>query len=109
MKLEDLTPNTAVRGIRPDAPVTVVQVQWHGADALTLTYRLAAGGVAEEILYREDEARLELVEQSRPWRFDGDGAAYRLVAEAHRIRLAHLFDPLPAVRCSLVENRRRTA
>ena len=103
MKLEDLTPNAAVRGIRPDAPVTVVQTQWHGGDALTLTYRLAAGGVAEEILYRQDEARLALVEQSRPWRFDGDGAMYRLVAEAHRIRLAHLFDPLLAVHCSLVE------
>ena len=103
MKLEDLTPNASVSGIRPDAPVTVVQAQWHGADALTLTYRLAHGGVAEEILYRDDEARLELAEQSRPWRFDGDGATYRLVAEAHRIRLAHLFDPLLAVHCSLVE------
>ena len=92
-----------MRGIRPDAPVTVVQAQWHGADALTLIYRLPSGGVAEEILYRDDEARLELVEQGRPWRFDGDGAKYRLVAEAHRIRLAYLFDPLLAVHCSLVE------
>ena len=103
LKLEDLTPNASVRGIRPDAPVTVVQAQWHGADALTLTYRLAGGGVAEEILYRDDEARLQLAEQGRPWSFDGDGAAYRLVAEAHRIRLAHLFDPVLAVHCSLVE------
>ena len=103
LKLEDLTPNASVNGIRADAPVTAIHVRWHGADALTLTYRLAAGGVAEEILYREDEARLELAEQSRPWRFNGDGATYRLVAEAHRIRLAHLFDPLLAVHCSLVE------
>ena len=103
LKLEDLTPNASVRGIRPDAPVTVVQAQWHGADALTLTYRLAAGGVVEEILYREDESRLQLAEPGRPWRFDGDGASYRLVAEAHRIRLAHLFDPVLAVHCSLVE------
>ena len=65
MKLEDLTPNASVRGIRPDAPVTVVQAQWHGADALTLTYRLAGGGVAEEILYRDDEARLQLAELAR--------------------------------------------
>ena len=103
LKLEDLTPNASVHGIRPDAPVTVVQAQWHGADALTLTYRLAAGGVAEEIIYRDDESRLQLAEQGRPWSFDGDGASYRLVAEAHRIRLAHLFDPLLAVHCSLVE------
>ena len=43
------------------------------------------------------------MEQGRPWSFDGDGAAYRLVAEALRIRLAHLFDPLLAVHTSLVE------
>ena len=44
-----------------------------------------------------------MAEQGRPWSFDGDGAKYRLVAEAHRIRLAHLFDPVLAVHCSLVE------
>src|SRR5207249_4106919 len=34
---------------------------------------------------------------------DGDGALFRLVSEAHRIRLAHLFDPVLAVHTSLVE------
>ncbi len=92
-----------MRGLYPDAPVAVVNVQWHGSDALTLIYRSPSGGVAEEILYRDDEARLEVVAQGRPWSFDGDGAKYRLVAEAHRIRLAHLFDPLLAVHTSLVE------
>ena len=103
MKLEDLRPSASVRGIAPDAPVTVVGAEWHGADALTLIYRPPSGRIAEEILYRHDEARLEIVQQGRPWSFDGDGAAYRLVAEAHRIRLAHLFDPVLAVHTSLVE------
>ena len=103
MKLEDLQPESVVRGIAPEASVTVVGVQWHGSDALTLLYRPASGKVAEEILYRDDEARLELVSQGRPWSFDGDGALYRLVAEAHRIRLAHLFDPVLAVHTSLVD------
>jgi hypothetical protein len=39
----------------------------------------------------------------RPWSFDGDGALFRLVAEANRIRLAHLFDPVLAVHTSLVD------
>ncbi|MCR4340230.1 MAG: DEAD/DEAH box helicase, partial [Gemmatimonadaceae bacterium] len=39
----------------------------------------------------------------KPWSFDGDGKLFRLVAEAHRIRLAHLFDPVLAVHTSLVE------
>ncbi len=103
MKLEDLQPDATVRGIVPDGAVTVVSVQWHGSDALTLIYRPASGQVAEEILYRHDEARLEVVEQGRPWSFDGDGALFRLVSEAHRIRLAHLFDPVLAVHTSLVE------
>ncbi len=83
--------------------MTVVSTQWHGADALTLIYRTPAGKVAEEILYRHDEPRLEVLEQGRPWSFDGDGALFRLVSEAHRIRLAHLFDPVLAVHTSLVE------
>ena len=102
-RLEELQPDATVRGILPDAAVTVVNVSWHGSDALTLVYRGPNGRVADEILYRDDEPRLEIVEVGRPWSFDGDGAAFRLVAEAHRIRLAHLFDPLLAVHTSLVE------
>ena len=103
MKLEELQPDAAVRGILPNGSVEVVSVQWHGSEALTLIYRPPSGGIAEEILYRHDEARLEVVEQGRPWSFDGDGSSYRLVSEARRIRLAHLFDPVLAVHTSLVE------
>ena len=69
----------------------------------TLVYRAPNGRVADEILYRHDEPRLEIVEAGRPWSFDGDGALFRLVSEAHRIRLAHLFDPVLAVHTSLVD------
>lgn len=62
MKLEQLTPNTSVRGITPDASVTVVSVEWHGSDAVTLFYRAADGRVGNEVLYREDEARLSVVD-----------------------------------------------
>lgn len=103
MRLEDLQPNAAVRGILPDSIVTVVNIQWFGSEALELTYKTAAGRVANELLYRHDEPRLDLVEQGRPWSFDGDGALFRLVSEAHRIRLAHLFDPVLAVHTSIVD------
>ncbi len=102
LKLEDLRPNASVRGILSDAVVEVVSVQWHGSDALTLLYR-GTSGVDEEILYRHDEPRLSIVEAGRPWSFDGNGADFRLVAEAHRIKLAHLFDPILAVHTSLVD------
>jgi hypothetical protein len=103
MKLEELWPNAAVRGVLPDSLVTVIGVQWFGSEALELTYKTPAGKVANELLYRHDEPRLEVVDQGRPWSFDGDGARFRLVSEAHRIRLAHLFDPVLAVHTSLVE------
>lgn len=96
-KLEQLQPNASVRGIIPESLVTVVSVQWFGSDALELTYKTADGKVANQLLYRDSEPSLELVEQGRPWSFDGDGALFRLVSEAQRIRLAHLFDPVLAV------------
>jgi len=101
--LEEIQPNAALRGILPDCAVTVVNVQWFGSEALELTYKDPAGKVANTLLYRHDEPRLELVEAGRPWSFDGDGELFRLVSEAHRIRLAHLFDPVLAVHTSLVD------
>ncbi len=103
LKLEQLAPGAVLRGIAPDAPVTVVSIQWFGSEALELTYKQADGKVANQLLYRDDETRLELVEHGRPWSFDGDGALFRLVSEAQRIRLAHLFDPVLAVHTSMVE------
>ena len=103
MKLEDLQANAAVRGVLADGLVTVVSVQWFGSEALELTYKTPAGKVANELLYRDDEPRIEIVEVGRPWSFDGDGALFRLVSEAQRIRLAHLFDPVLAVHTSVVE------
>ena len=58
MQLEQLQPNAAIRGILPDALVTVVSVQWFGSQALELTYKTSTGKVANELLYRDDEARL---------------------------------------------------
>src|SRR3989440_8975693 len=102
-KLTTLTPNASVRGILPDALVTVISAQWFGSEAVELTYKDPSGRVANQLLYRDDEPRLEVVEEGRPWSFDGDGALFRLVSEAHRIRLAHLFDPVLAVHTSLVD------
>ncbi len=102
-RLEELKPHAAVKGILPDALATVVSVQWFGSEALELTYKTPAGKVANELLYRHDEPRLEVVEQGRPWSFDGGGGLFRLVSEAHRIRLAHLFDPVLAVHTSVLE------
>ncbi|KAF0183099.1 MAG: SNF2 family DNA/RNA helicase [Nitrospirae bacterium] len=102
-KLEDLKPNATVRGILPNSLITVVNVQWFGSEALELTYKDQSGRIANELLYRHDETRIEVVAEGRPWSFDGNGYLFRLVSEAHRIHLAHLFDPVLAVHTSMVE------
>lgn len=102
-KLEDLTRGAAVKGILPDGLVTVVDVKWIGSVAIELTYKDSAGRLGNELIYRDREPTLEVVIVGKPWSFDGDGSLFRLVSEAHRIRLAYLFDPLLAVHTSLVE------
>ena len=102
-RLEDLQPNASIRGILPDSLVSVVSIQWFGTEAVELTYKTPSGKVANELLYRHDEPRLEVVERGRPWSFDGDGSLFRLVSEAQRIRLAYLFDPVLAVHTSVVD------
>src|SRR5665213_1085276 len=102
-KLEDLRPNASVQGILPNSLVTVVSAQWFGSEALELTYKDPGGKVANELLYRHDEPRIEVAAQGQPWSFDGDGSLFRLVSEAHRIRLAHLPAPVFAPHTSIVE------
>lgn len=103
MKLEELRVESAVSGLLPNETATIVGVQWFGTDAVEVTYKDARGSVANELLFRDAETRLELAKAGRPWSFDGDGELFRLVSEAQRIRLAHLFDPLLAVHTSQVE------
>ena len=103
VKLEHLTAGALVAGIVPGDEVIVVAVSWHGQEAVTLTYQETSGQVSQRLLFRADEAGLELGGAKRRWTVDGDGAAFRLAAEARRIRLAYLFDPMLAVRLSLLE------
>jgi len=101
--LEQLTPGTTIRGLLPDGIATVIAVKWYGTTALDLTYRDGAGNTLSQIVTQDDEPRIEIAQEGRPWSLDGDGADFQLAAEAHRIRLAHLFDPLLAVHTSVVE------
>jgi hypothetical protein len=75
-RLEQLTPNAAVRGILPDALVPVVSVQWFGSERSNSPTSPQTAKIANELLYRQDEVRIEVVELGRPWSFDGDGATW---------------------------------
>jgi len=102
-RLEDLTRGSMVGGILVDGFVTIVDVNWIGEVAIELTYKDSSGKLGNELVYRDREPDLKVLDSGRPWSFDGDADLFRLVSEAHRIRLAYLFDPLLAVHTSLVE------
>jgi superfamily II DNA or RNA helicase len=102
-KLEELKAGARVKGIVSGSTVSVVDVKWYGGDALEVFYTDSSGNAGNEILYRHREADLEVVEGGRAWSFDTDGALFRLVSEAYRIKLAHLFDPMLAVHTSVLE------
>jgi len=102
-KLEDLTPGACLRGILPDAIVTVVSVQWFGSEALELTYKSPAGKVANELLNRHDESRLEIAEKGRPRSFDGDGACFGSSPKRNASAWCTFFGRVLAVHISNVE------
>ena len=98
--LEELTPSARAGGVTPHGVVTVLHVKWHGTNAVTVTYTDDAGRAGNRLLYRDHEKALWLEESSRAYAFDGDPALFRLAAEALRIRMAALFDPMLAVSTS---------
>ena len=108
IRLEDLRPDMRIRGLMPYQIVTLIAVRGfasEGSDFYTVTvvYECNDGDINSRLLYREDEADLEIVQDERLWAFDADGKLLRLVSEAYRIHLAHLFDPVLAVHTSLIE------
>jgi superfamily II DNA or RNA helicase len=100
-RLEDLTKGALARGVLADRAVKVVDVEWHGSNAITLTFTdESTGKPGQELLYRDDESRLSIEQGGRAWSMDADGSLFRLVSEAKRISLAYLFDPFLAVQTS---------
>ncbi|MCG6943634.1 MAG: RNA helicase, partial [Thiohalocapsa sp.] len=103
VKLEDITAGVQLQGLASAGPATVIQTERVGDDALTVYFKAGDGPLDDRLLFRDDEPDLSLVEAGRAWSFDADGEDLKLAAEAYRIHLAHLFDPMMAVHSSNVE------
>ena len=102
-RLEDITVDSKIQGLVTNETVEVVAAQWFGNDVVEVTYKDSRGLTGSQLLYRENEADLVVVTEHLPWSFDVDGNTMRLVSEAYRIELAHIFDPYLAVHTSSVE------
>jgi superfamily II DNA or RNA helicase len=98
--LEDLVQGVQVEGLTAEGVVTVVAAEWHGRDAVTVTFRTASGVVDEKVVFRSQAPSLRVVPADAAGPFDGDAAAFRLAAEALRIQIAARFDPMLAVTTS---------
>ena len=103
LKLEDIKKDAQIRGIKREEIVRIVTVEPVGTDALTVYFKDAHGALQEQMLFRSNEADLELAQAGRPWAFDASGADFKLGLEAWRISQAALFDPMMAVHTSNVE------
>jgi SNF2 family DNA or RNA helicase len=101
--LEDITVGCQINGIARNETVTVVAIQWYGTAVLEITFKNSKGQLASQLLYRENEDSIEILDSSLPWSFDADGNLMRLTSEAYRINLAHIFDPYLAVHTSAIE------
>ncbi len=103
LRLEDIKKDASIAGIEPGQVVRVVTTEPVGDNALTVYYKTPDGRLLERMLFRTDEASLSLADVGRPWAFDAPGDEFKLAAEAYRINLAYLFDPMMAVHTSNVE------
>ncbi len=103
MKLESISKGALVSGIEAGRVVRIVSADALGDNAVTVVYKTDDGRLGERVLFRANESELSIASVGRPWSFDADGADFKLAAEAYRINLAHLFDPMMAVHTSNVE------
>lgn len=102
MKLEELVSGLQLTGVVPHEVVQVIFGQPHGPDAVELTYKTSSGELGQRVVFRRDEDSLAIsTSGSRP--FDASSIDFKTVAEAQRIKLAGLYDPMLAVATSNVQ------
>jgi len=98
-----LQPGQIVADLLPTEPVVLTKVQ-PIAGRLALSYTGIHTQRANSKVITEAEAeRLHVITEDGAFDFSGDPTRFTLFAEAERIHSAHLFDPLFAVNCSLVD------
>lgn len=102
MQLEELKPGLRVDGLIPSEVIAVIAAQWHGTDALELTYKDSSGRLGQQVVFRKEQGNLSIA-QTGSRAFDAEASDFKLVAEAQRIKMAGLYDPMLAVTTSDVQ------
>lgn len=103
ISLDELIVGARVEGLQRSGYVTLKGIEQIGEDTVNVFYVDQTGNLGSQLLYRSDESRLSIVEETTLPPLDADANTFKLAAEAYRIRLAYLYDPLLAVNTSAVE------
>lgn len=86
----------AVAGLAGPDPVKIVAIERLTDDSANVAYRTETG-IVEKIVFGDAVNHIRAVQPGFSFSFDSDPSAFLLAAEARRMRLAHLFDPLAAL------------
>ena len=92
----------SVTGLAGAEPVKIVAVERLTDDSANVAYR-SETGIVEKIVFADALNHLRAVKPGLAFSFDAEPDAFLLAAEARRMRLAHLFDPLAALGTSDVQ------
>ena len=90
-------------GLAGPGPVKILSVDRLTDDSASVAYRTEVGVLAEKIVFADMLPNLRAVKPGSAFSFDADPDSFLLAAEARRMRLAHLFDPLAALGTSEVD------
>ena len=74
-----------IEGLTTLGNAKIVNVEWHGDDAINVVYEDPNGGVQDRIVYRDEERNFRVASSGTVFSFDAGGKLLRLVTEAHRI------------------------
>lgn len=99
LKVEELTPGARVTGpMGGGHPVTVIQAQWIGGNALRLAYCTLDNRLDGSILDHDHGPCLDLHTAESTYKFRADARLFKRPAKALRVRMASRFAPMLVVR-----------
>jgi superfamily II DNA or RNA helicase len=92
-----------VAGLAGPIPAKVLAVERLTDDSASVAYRSEDGTLGEKIIFSDSIKFLKPIKPGAAFSFDALPEAFLLAAEARRMKLAHLFDPLAALGTSNVD------
>ena len=100
MTLAELIPNATVDGLVRNQTVTIISVAPFGVDSAKVIFRDGANRVDERMFFDGDLRRATLTSEGQQRHLTTPADDFKLAAEAYRIKLGFLFDPMMAVHTS---------